>query len=73
MLRLHLKPILEQRQIRLEQLTLALDGRLAKSTLLRMYRQPVRHIHLNSVQIVLKAINELTTEKVLLENLLVEE
>ena len=72
MLRLHLKPILEQRQIRLEQLTLALDGRLAKSTLLRMYRQPVRHIHLNSVQIVLKAINELTIEKVLFDHLLVE-
>jgi hypothetical protein len=72
MLRLHLKPALEENRISIEQLLAVTKGRLAKSTVLRMYRQPVRHIHLESVQSMFEAMNELSDREIALKQLLVE-
>ncbi|NJK46202.1 MAG: hypothetical protein HC933_19830 [Pleurocapsa sp. SU_196_0] len=72
MWRLHLKPVLEENQISIEQPILATKGRLAKSTVLRMYRQPVRHMHLESVQVAFEAMEKLSDKKISLDQFIVE-
>ncbi len=70
MTRFHLKPFLEQHQISAYQLVRATKGKLSESTVYSMSREPLKRIDLDSVQVVVKALQELTGESVQIQDLI---
>jgi hypothetical protein len=70
--RLHLKPALERNQISIEQLVRSTAGKVARTTVLRMYCEPVRRVDLDCVSAVLNAMTLLAGKKISFAELLVE-
>jgi hypothetical protein len=69
MLRLHLKPFLERHRISAYQLARATKGKLSESTVYSLSREPQRRVDLNSVGVVIEALEEMTGEDVTLLDL----
>jgi hypothetical protein len=69
MLRFHLKPFLERHRISAYQLARATKGKLSESTVYSLSREPQRRVDLNSVGVVIEALEEMTGEDVTLLDL----
>ncbi len=69
MLRLHLKPFLERHRISAYQLARATRGRLSEATVYGMARRPLQRIDLDSVSMVIDALESLTGQPVTLLDL----
>ena len=72
MLRFHLKPFLERHQITAYQLARATKGQLSESTVYGMSRAPLQRIDLDSVRVVMNALEEMIGAHVQLEDLMTE-
>ncbi len=70
MLRFHLKPFLERHHITAYQLARATKGKLSESTVYAMSRAPLQRIDLNSVRVVMTALEAMTGEQVAVQDLL---
>lgn len=72
MLRFHLKPFLERHRITAYQLARATKGKLSESTVYAMSRAPLQRIDLDSVRVVMSALEEMIGVTVQLEDLVGE-
>lgn len=70
MLRFHLKPFLERHHITAYQLARATKGKLSESTVYGMSRAPLQRIDLDSVGVVMSALEIMTGERVQVQDLI---
>jgi hypothetical protein len=72
MWRFQLKPFLERHRISAYQLARATTGKLSESTVYTLSRAPQKRIDLDSVRTVVTALQEITGQRVTLEDLITE-